>query len=559
MMDKRNAQTLVHETLMGIAWVLLTFVIPPAGHAAGLVPIVDNPYKNYPHWHKGQIHAHSNESADGHHPPRVLEEYYKERGYDFICVTDHNRSTADPGVPGILHILSGEDGDNCRHHWLALAINLSKVDPKRDKDRDGIDGHASCPCKNIQPRLEYVTSIQQAVGVVGHPTSGHGHWPLCVRCDSGWTLGELLSYSKLYTGVEIYNAGSPDWSVDWWDQVLRRDERVWGFAGDDCHYIKKKRKKFKGPLITWTLEENFKSFNRGWIVVNSSLSAADHLRDPAKQKQLQDDIIENIKAGNFYSVVRSPEISGKSPGYGPSDHGPALNVSFSGRSVKVTTDRPSESIDFMVLKRTSSGRVVWEDHKHRGGRSASYELDGSEGYVRVEIAQRRPDGELYKAFSQPLFVMKRRLHGVVRVAGARAGIPGAKLEFRTEIQGDASKEGALGGATGRLPAEGIKHRPQTTDPRIATRTDGDGSYRISLPRTGRWDVTATHPNYKDYTGAVVITDGLQTLNVEMQRKGSRPGKRSPGGRAPGPTPTKRRLPGGLILPDAAKEKPNAGK
>ena len=45
-MNTRNPARLVHGALMGIASVLLAFVIAQAGHAAGIVPIVDNPYKN---------------------------------------------------------------------------------------------------------------------------------------------------------------------------------------------------------------------------------------------------------------------------------------------------------------------------------------------------------------------------------------------------------------------------------------------------------------------------------------------------------------------------------
>lgn len=108
-----------------------------------------NPYRNYDFWYKGQTHWHSNRSddVDGDRlSPYFVEEAYKRKGYTFVCLTDHNQAVPDPGVPGIMHITSGEDGDPRRHHICAIGINFERVhwyhdhvDPNRDTDLGGAE------------------------------------------------------------------------------------------------------------------------------------------------------------------------------------------------------------------------------------------------------------------------------------------------------------------------------------------------------------------------------------------------------------------------------------
>lgn len=348
-------------------------------------PRFQNPYENHPYWYKGQVHSHS-VASDGDQSPYDVEVAYQRKGYTFICLTDHNSAEPDPDALGIVHITSGEDGYGWRHHILALGINLEKVewyhdnvDPDRDSNQDGLDDRATRFCENIQPRIDYITEVQETIAVLAHPTDSHA------ATGGGFTLDELKENSR-YTGIEIYNAGGPHWSDSWWDEVLSmgRHKRMWGFAGDDCHDV----------------EENHKNFNRGWIVVNSRVGPArEYLEGPGleREDELRQDILENIKAGNFYSVVRSPQIPGESPSDGPTDIGPQMEIKTLGDTICVYTDQKCEMIRF----RGESSRIL--DTK-RDVTDACYKLDGSEHYVRIVVEQRRSDGELYMALSQPLYV-----------------------------------------------------------------------------------------------------------------------------------------------------------
>src|ERR1051326_4893732 len=45
-----------------------------------------------PHWYRGNLHTHTTES-DGDSPPSDVVRWYREHGYDFLVITDHNKVT----------------------------------------------------------------------------------------------------------------------------------------------------------------------------------------------------------------------------------------------------------------------------------------------------------------------------------------------------------------------------------------------------------------------------------------------------------------------------------
>lgn len=342
-----------------------------------------NPHRNLPFWHKGQTHCHSNQSPDGHDGPWGFEGAYQQLGYSFVCLTDHNRATRDPNRAGIVHIDSGEDGYRHRHHMCVLGINWGKViwyhdnvDPHRDSNQNGLDDRDTCPCENIQPRIDYVTQIQGSIAVLAHPKSGHSADWHPVDCDEGWSLNDLKR-SRNYTGIEILSKDV--WSIDWWDEVLKSGKQVWGFAADDSH------------------DKHSNWFSRGWIVVNSALDRS--YIDTPQEDELRQDILQNIRDGNFVAVVRCPMIQGEPPREGTSESGPQISIGVVGNAVVVQMDQVGD-IYFVVGTATETRKSLCE-YVDR----AVYELVGDEIFVRVEGWQTRADGEQYCTFSQPMFVV----------------------------------------------------------------------------------------------------------------------------------------------------------
>jgi hypothetical protein len=188
----------------------------------------------------------------------------------------------------------------------------------------------------------------------------------------------MFSYG--YHGIEVFNSTLD--SRYYWDGLLCAGKRVWGFGVDDWH---------QKP------DEKHVNFNRSWIVVNSD-------KTEANPDALQLDIVKNIKIGNFYTVLRSPdkrrdEDTGSD---GPTDYlGPALRIDAPGKEIRVTTDQPS--IITFVCGRLGFPPEVMSDIRFSAANTpTTYTLDGWEAWVRVEILQSRC-GEAYLALSQPLF------------------------------------------------------------------------------------------------------------------------------------------------------------
>ncbi len=139
---------------------------------------IENPHRNHRFWHKVQVHCHSSESdAKRGQTPKAVEEAYRDAGYDCVFLTDHNRITPDPGVPGILHVNSSEHGIG-RHHTLALGIDRADGDQHHpddpeagsligDDNEDGIQATVGCACRNIPKRLAHI-----ATGAEGDSGSG---------------------------------------------------------------------------------------------------------------------------------------------------------------------------------------------------------------------------------------------------------------------------------------------------------------------------------------------------------------------------------------------------
>src|SRR3982751_3177323 len=66
------------------------------------------------HWYRGNTHAHTSES-DGDSPPLVVARWYKDAGYQFTFITDHEKLTdvgplnAALAEPGKFLVIAGQE------------------------------------------------------------------------------------------------------------------------------------------------------------------------------------------------------------------------------------------------------------------------------------------------------------------------------------------------------------------------------------------------------------------------------------------------------------------
>ena len=343
--------------------------------------LIENPHRNHRFWHKVQVHCHTQESdARRGQTPRLVEEAYRDAGYSCVFLTDHNRVTPGPGVPGILHIDSAEYGLG-RHHTLALGID-------RNGDENGIASITGCACRNIPKRLAHIAGVDRAIPVAAHPNARHFcSGPLHpLWCGGGWSPEELATHAQHYAGLEIFNANNAArrmWGLNRWDEVLASGaRRIWGFASDDCHDVR-----------------NDRTFDRGWILVNSAIDPKDCRQGLVDPDALRRDILENIRGGNFWAVVRQGRRGRENSG--SIDAGPSLVISHSQGQISVAAECPCETIEFYA---GSSSRR--ESTSASGSAGFAYDVGDWEDYVRVRVVQKTNDGQCLMAFSQPLAIRR---------------------------------------------------------------------------------------------------------------------------------------------------------
>ncbi len=207
--------------------------------------VIQNPYIGGAAY-KGQLHCHTTNS-DGVLTPTQLMTAYKNAGYNFVAITDHNVMTTDPGVLSILFI-AGEEHTLTDTHEILL--NITSTISGSLSAQDAID-----------------TSISQGgVADLAHP-----------NYSTDWSNTEINS-TYGFSFVEVYNAvvdalgqGSP-YAEDKWDYAISHPafRKVWGVAVDDYH------------------KDDWATIDKGWVVVYSSNLSTTN-------------IISSLAKGNFYS------------------------------------------------------------------------------------------------------------------------------------------------------------------------------------------------------------------------------------------------------------------
>jgi hypothetical protein len=221
-------------------------------------------------WYKGNTHTHTLNS-DGDSTPADVATWYREHGYRFLVLSDHNVLTNVDGLNAVhgaseqFLLIKGEElsdrfGDKPIH---VNGLDLSApVDPQ----------HGTSVADVVQRSID---AIRQANGVphINHPNFG---WAI--------TADELkaLRNDKLF---EIYNGhpqvnnaggGGVPGMEEVWDRILSSGKLIYGLADDDAHV-------FKQPG-----NPNVAGPGRGWVFVHADRLAARP-------------IVEALERGDFYA------------------------------------------------------------------------------------------------------------------------------------------------------------------------------------------------------------------------------------------------------------------
>jgi len=167
-------------------------------------------------WLRGNLHTHTTNS-DGQRPGQEVVDDYKNRGYGFLMISDHDYYTSPADLAkcdsGDMVLIPGNEISAQGVHLLH--VNAKSLVPP-DKDRQ---------------KVIDAVNADGGICVVNHP-NWHAGFNHCSH--------EQLQTWKNYVGLEIYNGvigrlhGSP-YATNHLDMLLSSGRRVWGFANDDSH------------------------------------------------------------------------------------------------------------------------------------------------------------------------------------------------------------------------------------------------------------------------------------------------------------------------------------
>jgi len=209
-------------------------------------------------WLKGNTHTHTLES-DGDSKPEVVARWYRDHGYDFLVITDHDKVTRID-AEGIVLIPGEEITDRLPKrplHVNALGIT-SAIAPQK----------GASVVEVLQRNVEAVRNAG-GIAAINHPNFG---WAFgadeLLRID-GFTLLEIAS------GHPYVNMEGPPSVESMWDRLLSAGRRVWGIAVDDSHHLERPWDKDIAPP------------GKAWIVVRAERNAKS--------------ILDALRNGDFYA------------------------------------------------------------------------------------------------------------------------------------------------------------------------------------------------------------------------------------------------------------------
>lgn len=300
-----------------------------------------------PRWFKGNTHTHTLNS-DGDSTPDDVVKWYREHGYHFLVLTDHNFLTSVEGL-NALHgarekflVIKGEEVTD---RFGDASIHVNGLDVEREVPPQGGSSIVDVIQRNVD-------AIRAAKGV---PHINHPNYRWSITADQL----KQVRHNKLF---ELYN-GHPDVHnvggggvpglEEAWDAILTSGVPLYGIAVDDAHV-------FKQPG-----NPNVAGPGRGWVMVR-----AERLEPRA--------ILEAMERGDFYAST-----------------GATLR-GYEATAQKISVDvQVNATAKYRVQFIGAGGKVL----KEVAAPQATYEIRGDEGYVRARVLE--SSGRM--AWMQPVF------------------------------------------------------------------------------------------------------------------------------------------------------------
>jgi len=302
-------------------------------------------------WYKGNTHTHT-VNSDGDSTPDEVVRWYREHGYQFLVLTDHNFLTSTTA----LNALHGADerfivikGEEVTDRFGTKPLHVNGLDVNAQVAPQGGTSVTDVLQRNVD-------AIRKAAGV---PHINHPNFQWAVTADDLIKLRNNKLF-EIYNGhPQVNNAGGGGVPgvEEAWDAILSAGMLLYGIAVDDAHV-------FKQPG-----NANVAGPGRGWVVVRAA-------RLDARA------ILEAMEAGDFYAST-GVELA-------------EYEVTSSAIRIAV---RPTSFSKYRIQFIGKGGRLLAE----RAEPSATYTFKGDEGYVRARVLE--SNGQI--AWAQPIKVTMR--------------------------------------------------------------------------------------------------------------------------------------------------------
>lgn len=311
--------------------------------------------------YKGNLHSHTTNS-DGLLTPADSVAAFRARGYDFLCLSEHDLYTdlssqfddddfvILPGLEASAYLYADESEAvrlKC-HHMHGILGTSEMVASARERfshmERlEPLRFHGEWDGAAVAEELARELAARGCAVTYNHPIWSRVE-PDEFCASEGFFALEIFNYDTV-------NESGTGYDTTYWDLMLRRGRRVWGFASDDNHN-----------------EGLFDDSFGGWVVVSA----------PALTR---DALVRSLLTGGFYSSS-GPDI-----------------INWGVREGSVWVDcSPCERVNLVAGGPVNAGTTVIAP-KGDLLTHAEFPLGGLETYVRLECVDERGR----TAWSNPLF------------------------------------------------------------------------------------------------------------------------------------------------------------
>jgi hypothetical protein len=284
-------------------------------------------------FYKGNLHAHS-AASDGDVPPADVAAWYRDHGYAFLALTDHDKLVDVSSLAARGFILL--PGDELSSHSLAGGKRVPLHVNSLCGTAPGAGFTSTATVVEVMQATVDMARKGGALALLNHPNFG---WALSEPQLVSVRGFELLEIASGHPGVNERGDSQHASEEALWDAYLTRRGEVWGAAVDDSHDFKPGGES-RRPGRAWV---------EAWAPELTPQAVCAALRD-----------------GHFYSS-RGSTLRRLSVGEA------ALALDVDG------WDPATDAVEFIG----SGGRLLARTSEN----PARYLLKGGEGYVRARVRQ----------------------------------------------------------------------------------------------------------------------------------------------------------------------------